>query len=188
MTSTQPDLTPPAPGDDTPRPTARSIARAIVGDLRKASPGDLAQLRRGAAYSSVFWRLYTQHVDRHTTPRWLLDESRWLVATVILANGLRAGERGARATGIYSPRVHLGSALASAGFSEARLARLLRARDTQLASEAERAARMLAAKNQEADLVQLVELLFTRPDRTEPVRLGIARSYYRNSNSTSQGD
>lgn len=167
--------------------SVREIAADIAADLRTASAGDLAELRRGAPHSSVFWRLFLRHVEGAGRGRGPEEQATWVVAIAVLATGLRASGYGKPATGTLHTGRPLGRALAAAGFSETRLTRLLRARDRHLMDEVERAGRMLAAKGEAADLIELVELLFTTPDRTERTRLTIARSYY-SKKSSPKGD
>jgi CRISPR system Cascade subunit CasB len=77
-------------------------------------------------------------------------------------------------------RVTLGAALASAGFKDARLARLLNARGDQFEALAVRAARFIAAKGQPADWVQYATLVLAGPENEagEKIRLQIARDFY----------
>lgn len=80
---------------------------------------------------------------------------------------------------------HLGKALAAAGFSEARLDRLLRADAASLPDQALTAARFLAGKGQGIHAGDLADLLLNTT-HGERVRLAISRDFYRSTLFTTE--
>jgi len=81
--------------------------------------------------------------------------------------------------GAHRPDRRLGTALAEAGYSEARLERLLAAEGDIRRTLLLRAARFLAAKGSPCNWVDAAQLLLTRdPDRREHVHRRIASDFY----------
>ena len=80
---------------------------------------------------------------------------------------------------LHAPRVPLGHALASVGFSELRFVRLLRASGARLFDETIATARFLAAKGADVNALHLAQLVLTDTKESgEDIRRSIARSYY----------
>lgn len=134
--------------------------------------GEKAVLKRMALEGPAplaFHRLILQQVDEPWQgPAWQEDWRTLLCALALQRDGG------------FNPERPLGRALAQVGFSEARLERLLAARDRTLRALALRAARHLAAKAVSADWRNLADLLFTRdPEIRENLNRRLARDYYR---------
>lgn len=143
--------------------TARR-ALAIAAALAAADPGNKAETRRmGDAGSALFWR----QVARLDIPEG--QEANWQLFTRLVALMTPAS----RATSIHDPKRALGAALADAGLSEARLARLLAARGPSREAALERAIRMMARKGGGLDVTDLARAILW-PDDTSR----LARSYY----------
>ncbi len=133
--------------------------------------GDLAALRRmdaDAPQAPAFWRL-SGRVAIPTSGEEPLR--RW--ALVVHGMALLAPD-------LTTP-TRLGSALAEAGFSEPRLARLLNARGGQFRSLVPRLCRQLGAKGIPANWYELAPLILAegrREDIAQVRRREIARHYY----------
>jgi CRISPR type I-E-associated protein CasB/Cse2 len=152
-----------------------SIAAGIAGGF---SPGEVAALRRVGPEGwgvPAFWRV----VVRILEPHGLLahggeardrDELRWAVLLSAFA----------ALDGQHARGVSLGRALASAGVSELRVERLLRAHDAALLDLVRPLARQLATKGVSFDQAGLAELVLTDgTDREDAVRRAIGRDFYR---------
>lgn len=138
-------------------------ALSIAEALAHASPGEKAAARRmGPSGAPVFWR---QVARLGIKPQ---EEARWLAFTRAVALLTPA----TRETSIHGP-LKLGAALARAGFSEQRLARLLAARGPARDEALERAIRMLSRKVDMLDLPDLARALFWPEDGQR-----LARAYY----------
>ena len=141
---------------------------------RAITAGDLAGIRRmdpTRLDAAGFWKLAGIHLD-HALPGQAEARNRaevaWgaaLVAMATLGGLQRHGER-------------LGRALASAGYSELRLSRILRADHERLLDEVPQLARFLAAKQQPADLVDAVILLTGPESMRDARRRSLARDYF----------
>lgn len=156
------------------KPNVRELVYKLAGTLRRGglTAGDAAGLRRmdpRRLDAPGFWKLAGMYLDdtlpgdaaaRHRA------ETAWAAVAVALAH---LGE-------LQSADVRLGWALASAGLSEQRFVRLLRADEERLLDELPQIARFLAAKNCRADLVGAA-LLLVGP-RPEDERRHLARDYY----------
>jgi CRISPR system Cascade subunit CasB len=143
--------------------TARR-ALAIAAAIAAADPGDKAETRRmGNAGSGLFWR----QVARLDIPEG--QEVNWRLFTRLVALLTPAS----RAASIHDAGRAFGAALADAGLSEARLARLLAARGTARHDALERAIRMLARMGGGLDVTDLARTILW-PDDTSR----LARSYY----------
>jgi CRISPR system Cascade subunit CasB len=106
-------------------------------------------------------------------------ETRWAAIVVGLAHlGV-----------LHRPGVHLGAALADAGFSELRLVRLLRADEERLIDDLPAVARFLSARGVAADWTDAARLLLSagRSD-DETVRRHLARDYYLRLGSRREAD
>jgi CRISPR system Cascade subunit CasB len=137
---------------------------AIAAALAASDPGDKAEARRmGAAGSGLFWR----QVARLGIPPG--QEGDWLLFTRLVALMSPAS----RTTSIHMPNRALGAALAEAGLSEHRFARLLAARGKSRNDALERGIRMIARKRAGLDVTDLARAIL-RPDDTSR----LARSYY----------
>lgn len=103
--------------------------------------------------------------------------------TVVAALAL---QRGAEA---FSPATRFGAALQQAGYSEARLERLLAADGEALHTLALRAARLLAAKRIACDWREFAELLFACTSAArERINTRTARAYYDSESRTNRSD
>lgn len=143
--------------------TARR-ALAIAAALAAADPGDKAEARRmGTSGSTLFWR----QVARLGIPA--QQEADWRLFTRLVALMTPAS----RTTSTHDADRALGAALADAGLSEARLARLLAARGPSREDALERAIRMMARKGGGLDVTDLARAILW-PDDTSR----LARSYY----------
>jgi CRISPR system Cascade subunit CasB len=153
--------------------TARR-ALAIAAALAAADPGDKAEARRmGPSGCSLFWR----QAARLGIPQG--QEREWLVFTRLIAL-LTPPSRDAS---IHDPSHHLGSALAVAGLSEARFARLLATRGPLRDDALERAIRMMARKGGGLDVTDLARAILW-PDDTSR----LARSYYQQLDHVKDGE
>ncbi|MBN2586399.1 MAG: type I-E CRISPR-associated protein Cse2/CasB [Candidatus Fermentibacteraceae bacterium] len=159
----------------------RSLA-SITGQITHSidsvlSPGDVAELRRltpSDPFSPAFFKLVTSFLESdpgfpsHGKARDEI-ERRWAVFI----------QAAAQMKNLHSMKVGLGYALASSGYSELRLVRLLRASDPILYREVRTAAHYLAAKAQTCNLVDMAYLLLIQVgEKAESVRRSIARDYY----------
>ena len=156
------------------RSTVGSIAVAIDKSL---SPGDVAELRRLRAEDPscpAFWRIAASQLEPNgflyrTGPTRDDQERRW---AAILA-GM------ARTAGMHRSGRGLGYALASAGYSELRFSRLLRAHGDQLLDQVRALAGFLASKAIEADWTDVAALVLSDDlEHAEAVRRRIARQFY----------
>ncbi len=140
-------------------------ALAITQALAVASPGEKAEARRmGPQGGAFFWR----QVARLDLSR--AQETPWCHFTHLVALLTPAG----RTTSIHNPHRPLGAALAEAGLSEQRFARLLASRGAARAATLERAVRMVARKGAEFD-VRTLAWIVLRPEKTGD----LAREYYK---------
>jgi hypothetical protein len=142
--------------------TARR-ALSIAAALAAASPGEKAEARRmGNDGAPVFWRQVSRlGVDRQQEADWLRFTR--MVALLTPASAV---------TSIHDPDRPPGAALADAGFSETRLARLLAARGEARADALERAIRVIARNRPKLDVVSLALTVFGRGGND------LARDYY----------
>jgi CRISPR system Cascade subunit CasB len=115
---------------------------------------------------------------RHLPPDWPTQRKAWQT----ILNGMA----------LMSPHIHrpdqpLGKVLANAGYSEARLERLLGSEDETQRILLLRAVRFLAAKKQPVNWVDLARLLLTgERSKREDLHMSIARHYYQNLESKEQ--
>jgi CRISPR type I-E-associated protein CasB/Cse2 len=145
--------------------------------------GDHAELRRldaGGAAAPAFWRLLAEvHpalLERsvaepgRVTERLDDETSCWQCALSSMA----------RLRGQHAEGVSAGTALARAGFSELRLARLLRSRAPATFDEVRAAVAILASRAVDLDVVELVKLVLLpeSSDAAESLRRRIAATYY----------
>lgn len=143
--------------------TARR-ALSIAAALAAASPGDKAEARRmGPAGGALFWR----QVARLGIPQG--QEPAWRLFTRLVALMTPSS----RMTSIHEDKRPLGAALAEAGLSELRFARLLAARDAAREDALERAIRMMARKVQGLDVTDLARAILWPEDSSR-----LARAYY----------
>lgn len=107
---------------------------------------------------------------RHLPQGWEAQQAEWMA--VVSGIALMCPEP-------HRPDRPVGRALAEAGYSEARLERLLAAEGEDLHTLVLRAARFLAAKAEAVNWVDLACLLLTRDKgKLENVRFKFARDYY----------
>jgi len=167
--------TPAAPPDGTR--TIASLVSLLAGLLRNSpvlTQGDLAALRRmdPRRPAAAFFKIEGLALDAHLpgeAARRMESEKRWAVIVLGLAH---LGD-------LHVAEHRLGHALAAAGFSELRFARLLQADADQLADELPLLARFLAAKGIPADWSAAARLILSagRSDE-EDARRHLARDYY----------
>lgn len=167
----------PAAGTSAPDPgaTLHRVATAIASE--GFSPGDHAELRRldprrgHPSAGPVFWRLATQILEADGyLRREGADELRGWMAVIqglaVLGELHRKGQR-------------LGTAMAEADISEARLTRLLQARGDTLLAQVRPLAHQLRSKAVAADWGEVARLVLGAPNRADEVRYHIASGYYR---------
>ena len=158
------------------KPTIHSVVGKIAHAIENTlSTGDLAQLRRISPeepYTPALWKVlldfvpdpWLEHGDRDE------NERRW--AALLMGMTMTAG--------LHNPAVPLGRALAEAGWSELRFARLMRNRGEKLHERVRHVASYLDSKQQEADWTDMARLLRSQHGKwAEKHRRRIARSYYR---------
>lgn len=160
----------------------REAVRRIAGRMAQDDypAGSLAALRRldpDQPDGAAFWRLLASHAPA------AFDDERASRALAVVVQGMAIMHPFHRPAG---DRRMLGTALAEAGVSEARLLRLLRTGSEQLAEEVRRLARLMASKGDEGrfDWSEMLDLVLW-PD-SEKIRTRIAKDYYRASYKISQ--
>lgn len=157
--------------------TTASLVSSIAGFLRSSpvlTQGDIAALRRmdprrpAAAFFKIEGLVLDDLLPGDAGRRAEL-ETRWAAIVLGLAH---LGD-------LHRPGHRLGSALAGAGFSELRFARLAQADGDQLVDELPSLARFLAAKNAPSDWSAAARLILSagRADE-EDTRRHLARDYY----------
>lgn len=153
--------------------TLASTVNALARTMARMSPGDVASLRRLTPDDlavPAFWKLAGIALEHELAGGGVEDrERRWavVVASVAVASGLHA------------PGRPLGDALAAAGYSELRLARLLRAHAAALPPEVRGATAYLASKAVAFDGADVAALVLSDGGPSEEaVRRRIAKSYY----------
>ncbi len=164
------------PAAERAAPERTLVNRAAHAVDRTLSPGDVAALRHldpDNPAALAFFKVAAQLLEgalAEDEPARTEDELRW--ATILSALAV--------AKGLHWPGRPLGVALASAGFSELRLTRLLRARGDQVFPAVRGAAQFLAAKAEPFDALHLALLVLSegRSDE-EKVRRDIARSFFK---------
>ncbi|MEM1349437.1 MAG: hypothetical protein AAGI01_12820 [Myxococcota bacterium] len=129
------------------------------GGLTNGARAELRRLNAESPSAATFWRL----VVAYELPEGVV--SRWAVLFRALVTASRTLDR----------RVPLGAALASAGYSELRLTRLLEARDRRLRDEVRRLGDYFHSKHQPVDWRDACDLLMNEDDW---IRRRIARSYF----------
>jgi CRISPR system Cascade subunit CasB len=157
--------------------TIASIVDSVARMLRNSpsiTAGDLAALRRMDPRdpSAAFFKIEGLVLDEHLpgeAERRRIAETRWSAIVLGLAH---LGD-------LHSPDRRLGLALAEAGFSEFRFARLLQADADQLLDELPLLARILTAKGISADWSAAARLILSsgRSDEDD-TRRHLARDYY----------
>jgi CRISPR system Cascade subunit CasB len=176
MTTMNPESAP----TEAPAPTAPTVASLVqrLAGLLQRSPaltrGDLADLRRmdprrpAAAFFKLEGLVLDEVLPGDAARRGDL-EARWAAVVLGLA---QLGD-------LHAPQARLGVALAEAGFSELRFARLLQADDERLLDELPALARFLAAKGVPADWSAAARLALSAGRRDEDeIRRHLARDYY----------
>ncbi len=145
----------PSPEDFGPR--FDSAVAGLASAIARLDPGPAAQLRRGPfaeAGAPAFWRLLT----RCELDRLAADPEGW--AAVIQGMAILTPRGGDRARpSAHDPATPAGRALAAAGFSELRLARLLSTPGATRRDLAHRACRMLARYGARIDWRQMARLI-----------------------------
>jgi len=173
-------------GDGKGSLTLAAIVNKIAREMEKTyPPGDLADLRRMRPENPAcpaFWKIVVGHLVPagqvgETGPFRDESERRW---AAILA-GM------AEMKGLHRAGRYLGTALVEADVSEARLLRLLRARDAALLDTVRVTAHQLASARVLVDWVDLAWLILSDGrSNEETVRRNIARTYYSHLHSTSE--
>jgi len=137
--------------------------------IKHLPPGDVADLRRSADVEMPgpsFWKIFITLPDYDQKQR--VEEWQTILVALTYMKDL------------HTPAVSLGNALFLAGYSEARLTKLLNAKDKTLRSEITTVARFLGSKGQLADLNQLANLILITGDGNQKVRRSIAKDFYFN--------
>lgn len=138
------------------------------------SPGEQAELRRGLP-SEPFWHLLSR-IGKEDAHKDDLRTWRLLIQCIAIAG--------------YSSTA-FGVALKKAGYSSARLKRLLEADEDQLPTLLRRTAKQLKSADQKANWNTIRRLLFDYKGEAEEMRLQIAQEYYTydmNSNQDNNAD
>lgn len=158
------------------RSAARRIAAAIAGG--QVARGDVSALRRarpGDLGGPAVWKLAVRFLEpdgllHEEGPHRDAMERRW--------TALLAGMASAKSSGKGR---QLGSALADAKVSEARVLRLLRARGVALLRVVRTVVHQLDSSGTTIDWGELAELVLSegKPEWQEAVRRRVARAYYR---------
>ncbi|CUI16742.1 hypothetical protein PNK_1125 [Candidatus Protochlamydia naegleriophila] len=139
----------------------------LVDSIKYLSPADLADLRRSADLElpkAVFWKIATICSDYDLTQ--LLDEWRVVLAAF------------AHMKGLHDISQSLGSVLQKAGYSEARLTKLLNANSITIKRELMCLARFLSSKGISTNLCELSGLVLFNHSMGLQVRRKIAQDYY----------
>lgn len=160
------------PVEQTEQTLASSVAH-IAGVLASAQfpTGDRATLRRISLDQPIPLTFY-RFAFRHLPDGWERQLSNWV--TLVAGMAIMSPK-------IHRPDVGLGKALAQAGFSEARLERLLAAQGDTRRILMLRVARFAAAKNTVFNWTDGARLLLTTDNkRREQLHLRIARDFYHN--------
>jgi CRISPR system Cascade subunit CasB len=151
-----------------------SLVQHISDDLADADPGTLAELRRltpDDPGGSAFWRIVVGHLDRELPAGDNRNEAlrRWAVI-------LRAC---AQLHGLHNSSRRLGTALAKAGVSEARVNKLLRTSGDALFDQVRAITHQLVSAGTLVDVTGFTRLVLSdgRPHERE-IRQGIANDYY----------
>jgi len=149
-------------------PKSENQTEVLYEVYTNMSSGEQAELRRGTP-GEPFWRLLSSigKADVHTDdlPKWQL------IIQCIAISG-------------YS-NTRFGKALKQAGYSQARLKRLLEADDDMLDGILRRTARQLKSANQKANWNDIRRLLFDyKGEDAERMRLRIAQDYYTHDNTS----
>ncbi len=153
--------------------TADGVAEALA----RMGNGDRAALRRlrpTGLNVPAFWKLTTSALqgalDGDDKPWRATQERQWALILSVAAGST------------HSPAMRLGTALARAGVSEARLTRLLRARGEQLPDAARVIAHQIVSAAVPFDFADLAWLVLSEGRHDEErARQQIARDYYRAS-------
>jgi CRISPR system Cascade subunit CasB len=162
------------PGDTGPTASLVNVVAGLIRSSPVLTQGDVAALRRmdPRRPAAAFFKIEGLVLDAHLpgdADRRLASETRWAAIVVGLAHlgDLHTAER------------RLGHALAEAGFSELRFARLLQADADQLVDELPLLARFLTAKGIAADWSAAARLMLSdgRSDE-DHTRRHLARDYY----------
>ncbi len=165
---------------------ARSFAASDQPRKGGVSAGDLAQLRRldpqrgHASCRDAFWRIVVHHLE----PAGLVGPSAGdptLAPWIAILQGL------ATLRELHRPGARLGSAMAEAGISEARLTRLLTARGDALLAQLRPLAQQLRSQAQAVDWAEAALLVLSDGRRdADRHRQRVASSYYRQQHHESQ--
>ncbi len=155
--------------------TVNHLAVMLSYGAGTLSAGDVASLRRmdPAHPSAAFFKLVSVVLDKylpaHQEAR-LQAENRWAAVVQGLAHLGR----------LHKPGARLGTALADAGYSELRFARLLHSDAARLLDEIPSLARYLAARDVRVDWADAARLILYTEERVrERDRRAIASDYYR---------
>jgi CRISPR system Cascade subunit CasB len=149
-------------------PSAIGRIAAVIGN-DEFPTGDRAALRRLDPDTEAPLAFY-RFAFRHLPENWAAHKRAWMT----ICAGIAIMQPHA-----HQPNAPAGRALAEAGYSEARLERLLGASGTVLDTLVLRAARLLAAKGSAANWTDFARLLLTSaPDKREAIRMQFARHFY----------
>lgn len=150
----------PNPTPTTERPTSHTTQ--LYDRYVELSSGEQAELRRGTT-AAPFWQLL-RTIGKHNAHK---DDLRnWLLLIQCIAI---AG---------HSKKPSLGNALKQAGYSEARLKRLLEADDDLLPGILRRTARQLKSSGHTGDWNIIRRILFDYKGEGDDARLQLAQDYF----------
>lgn len=145
---------------------------AMIADVLAA--GELAGLRRSSShepFTPALWKVLLSCVPDRWTEGSKRDERELQWAALLTGMAI--------CKGLHNPSLAFGKALATAGWSELRFVRLMKARDEKLSLETRRVAVYLASKMQEANWTDIANLLLDQKGEwAERHRRRIARDYY----------
>lgn len=157
------------------KPRSEDSLGGIIGHLAGVIGSENFPTGERAALKRLTPRLppsltFYRFAFRHLPEAWEAQQAEWMAVVSGLALMCPGPHRVDRPAG---------RALAEAGFSEARLERLLAAEGEDLRTLVLRAVRFLAAKAESVDWVDLARLVLTKDrDKLEKVRFKFARDYY----------
>lgn len=166
------------PESETTTESLSSVVWRLANAIEKSlGSGDTAELRRLHPQdpgNPAFWKLAALHLEPAGHLRGQGEardemERRWGAILNFMA----------QLSGFLRPGMRLGGSLASAGLSELRFVRLLRARDHALLDEVRTVASFLSSKGQPVDPGDIAHLILSDGrHHEESVRRSIARDFY----------
>lgn len=153
-----------------PQSLSSTIGKAagVIANERFPS-GDRAKLKRMDFAETVPVAFY-RFAFAQLPEGWEVNQKEWM--TIVAGMAIMSPSN-------HSPVAGLGKVLAESGYSESRFERLLAAEDEVLYTLILRLARFLAAKAKPADWLQIAQLLLSKDEKADAIRMRIAKDYYR---------